>query len=279
MIFASVFLSFILNSYQRKLTKITFLDVGQADSTVIETSEGVFLIDTGKTGFEVENYLKAKGYRELQALIISHEQKDHAGGFLRILEKINVREIWDNGYIKYNLPFSVNIRHLERGDVIKFSNCTFIVLHPYREFYTSSVSKDSNELSLVLSLKCYDKTFLFGSDAGIEALSSIPASYLKADIVKIPHHGSKRSFYDELYNAVSPTICIISAGKNNPYGHPHEEVVEHLKNKCKIYRTDLDGAIQIEKNKNGQIKIKTFEETEFKPYRELENLKKLFVLW
>jgi competence protein ComEC len=279
LIFASAFLSFILNSSKRELTKITFLDVGQADSTVIETSEGVFLIDTGKTGFEVEIYLKAKGYREVQALIISHEQKDHAGGFLRILEKFNVREIWDNGYINYNIPFSVNMRHLERGDLIKFGNCTFTVLHPYREFYTSSVSKDSNELSLVLSLKCYDKTFLFGSDAGIEALSSIPASYLKADIVKIPHHGSKCSFYDELYNAVSPTICVISAGKNNPYGHPHEKVVEHLKNKCKIYRTDLDGAIQIEENKNGQIKIKTFDEAEFKPYRELENLKKLFVLW
>ncbi|WP_028842137.1 DNA internalization-related competence protein ComEC/Rec2 [Thermodesulfovibrio yellowstonii] len=277
LIFSSVLTSLVLDNLQRNFIKITFLDVGQAESAVVETPEAVFLVDTGKTGFEAVQYLKAKGYRQLQALIITHEQKDHAGGFLNIIEKFNVKEIWDNGYIKYKIP--MNVKHLERGDILKAGNCIFTLLHPYKGFYTSSLSNDSNELSLVFSLKCKTKTFLFTSDTGIEVLKSIPATYLKADIFKIPHHGSKRSFYKEFYETVLPQICIISVGKNNAYGHPHTEVLEYLKDKCKIYRTDIHGAIQIREKANGEIEVKTFEETKFKPYRELENLKKLFILW
>jgi len=277
LIFSSVLTSLLVNNLKRDFIKITFLDVGQAESAVIETPNGVFLVDAGKTGFEAVQYLKAKGYRQLQALIITHEQKDHAGGFLNIMEKFNVKEIWDNGYIKYNIP--INVKHLERGDILKAGNCVFTLLHPYKGFYTSSLSEDSNELSLVFSLKCKNKTFLFTSDTGIEALKSIPAAYLKADILKIPHHGSKHSFYKEFYETVLPQICIISVGKNNAYGHPHIEVLEYLKDKCKIYRTDIHGAIQIREKANDEIEVKTFEETEFKPYREWENLKKLFILW
>ncbi|MDW7997837.1 MAG: DNA internalization-related competence protein ComEC/Rec2 [Thermodesulfovibrio sp.] len=277
LIIITVLISFFLNITQKKSFKITFLDVGQAESSIIETQDGVFLVDTGKTGFEAERYLRAKGYKELQALIITHEQRDHAGGFLEILENFKVREVWDNGYIKYNVP--VKVRHLERGDIIKVGSCIFTVLHPYKGFYSSSLSKDSNELSLVFTLKCRDQNFLFTSDTGIEALNSIPLDYLKADIIKIPHHGSKRSFYEEFYIAVSPKICIISVGKDNPYGHPHQLVLEYLRNKCRIYRTDIDGAIQIIEKYDGKIEIKTFEQMMFKPYREWENLKKLFILW
>lgn len=275
---ASLICVILINSEKDSL-KVTFLDVGQADATVVETPHGVFLVDTGKTGFEAEQYLRAKGCNYLQALIITHEQKDHAGGFLRILENFKIQEIWDNRYIKYNINEPLNIRHLERGDILKAGNCTFTVLHPYRGFFSSSLAKDSNELSLVFALKCYNKKFLFTSDTGREALESIPLNYLKSEIIKIPHHGSKRSFYEDFYKMVSPQICIISAGKNNPYGHPHKELLEYLRDKCKIYRTDLDGVIQIREKPDGEIDIKTFEQTEFEPYREWENLKKLFVLW
>ncbi|MCS7164603.1 MAG: DNA internalization-related competence protein ComEC/Rec2 [Thermodesulfovibrio sp.] len=277
MIIISFLVSLILVNSEREIIKVTFLDVGQAEATVVETPYGVFLIDTGKTGFEVERYLKAKGYRDLQALIITHEQKDHSGGFLRVIQNFNVREIWDNGYIKYKIP--LNLKHLERGDIIKVGSCIFTILHPYKGFYTSSLSRDSNEISLVFSLKCRKQTFLFTSDTGIEALSSIPVSYLKADVIKVPHHGSKSSFYEELYEAVSPKVCIISVGKENPYGHPHQLVLDYLKKRCLIYRTDIDGAIQIREKTDGNFEVKTFEHMRFKPYREGDNLKKLFILW
>ncbi len=279
LILIAVLISFILINSNRNSFKLTFLDVGQADSTVIETPNQAFLVDTGKTGFEAERYLKAKGYKTLQALIITHEQKDHAGGFLRIIENFNVWEVWDNGFIEYHINEPLNVRHLQRGDILKSGNCIFTILHPYKGFYTSSIMRDSNELGLVFSLKCNEKIFLFTSDAGKEALASIPINYLKADILKIPHHGSKSSFFEDFYQVVSPQICIISVGKNNPYGHPNQKLLEYLNGKCAIYRTDIDGAIQIREKENGEIEIKTFEETKLKPYREWENLKKLFVLW
>ncbi|GAB6183022.1 DNA internalization-related competence protein ComEC/Rec2 [Thermodesulfovibrio hydrogeniphilus] len=276
------FLSFILINQDKNSLQITFLDVGQADSAVVETPYGAFLIDTGKTGFEAQSFLKAKGYSDLQALIITHEQKDHAGGFLKILENFNVKEIWDNGYIQYNIANIPAQRHLERGDVLKIGSCTFTVLHPYKDFYVSKLSKDSNELSLIFKLQCFKNSYLFTSDAGVYALESIPLKYAVSDVVKIPHHGSKNSLNKEFYKAIfkdKKPICIISVGKSNPYHHPHKEVIDFISKDCTIYRTDIDGAIQIVESADGKLKLKTYEQTMFKPYEEVENLKKLFILW
>ena len=279
LIFSSLLIGYIKIKEGKNILKITFLDVGQADSSIIETPSGVFIVDTGKTGFEAEQFLKAKGYKDLVALIISHEQRDHTGGFLRILNRFNVNEIWDNMHTIYNVKIPSKLRHLERGDILKIGNCEFTVLHPYRGFYVSSLSKDSNELSLIFKFKCFKKEYLFLSDSGKFALENLPIGYLKADLVKIPHHGSKYSFYEDFYKSVMPDICVISVGKGNPYGHPHREVIEHLSKICKIYRTDIEGAIQIKEDSFGRINIQSFEESRFKPYRELENLKKMFILW
>ncbi|GAB5045830.1 DNA internalization-related competence protein ComEC/Rec2 [Thermodesulfovibrio sp. TK110] len=276
----SILIPFFMHLKDRESLKITFLDVGQAESTVLKNPSGFFLIDTGKTGWEATQFLKAYGAEEL-IFIITHEQKDHAGGFERILQNFKIKEIWDTGYINYNkeLVNNILIRHLERGDVLKVGRCSFTVLHPYKGFWSPSLSKDSNELSLIFKLQCFKKSFLFTSDAGINALQTIPVNYLKSEVVKIPHHGSKHSFYPEFYKATEPEICIISTGKQNPYGHPHKEVIENINKKCKIYRTDEDGAIQIKELPDGSLKVQTFKDAVFKPYDDWENLKKLFILW
>ena len=278
LLFLSVSLAVLLILYNRNFLKVTFLDVGQAEAIVLETPKGVFLIDSGKRGFEVEKFLKAKGYEEIQAFIITHDQKDHAGGFLRILENFKVHEIWDNGFIHYYFKPYCPIRNLQRGDVLRFEGYVFTVLHPYREFYDSSLSEGSNDLSLIFTMRKDKYTYLFTSDAGKASLLSIPKSYLRADILKIPHHGSKNSYSKEFYEAVKPKFCIISAGLGNPYGHPHENLLKNIEGICRIYRTDMDGAIQIVEKEEG-LEIKTFEQTKLKPYREWENLKKLFILW
>lgn len=278
-VFLSMVYSLVISKMEKTALKVTFLDVGQAESIVIETPSDVFLIDTGKTGYEAINYLKAKGHKNLQALIITHEQKDHSGGFHKLFENIKINEIWDNGFIDYLLNPNVKLRSLTRGDVLKTEDCTFTVLHPYKEFYDPSINKDSNNLGLILKLNCFKNNYLFTADAEKEALESIPSEYLKAEILKIPHHGSRNSFYKEFYEAVSPHICVISVGRNNIYGHPSEHVIGYIKNKCKIYRTDRDGAIQVREKSDGKIEILTFEESKFKPYEEWNNLKKLFILW
>jgi len=277
---SSIFIPAFMHVKDKESLKITFLDAGQAESTVLKTPYGFFLIDTGKTGWEATQFLRAHGVKEL-SLIITHEQKDHAGGFERILKNFQIKEIWDNGYIDYNkeLIHNISMRHLERGDVLKTGSCSFIVLHPYKGFWTSSLSRDSNELSLIFKFKCFKNNYLFTSDAGIEALQNIPENYLKSEVVKIPHHGSKHSFYPEFYKAAEPEICIISAGKQNPYGHPHKEVIEKINKICRIYRTDEHGAIQIKESPEGALKVQSMKDTVFKPYRDWENLKKLFILW
>lgn len=264
---------------EREYLKITFLDVGQADSLVIETPKELFLVDTGKGGYEAQQFLKAKGHSKINALVLTHEQRDHAGGAFRILENFRVDEVWHNGYLKFYPQLEIKQRTLERGHIVKTETCTFTVLHPYRGFYHSSLERDSNELSLVFRLKCFDRIYLFTADAGANALETIPKDYLRADLIKVPHHGSKSSFFAEFYEAVNPEICLISVGKRNPHGHPHREVIDYLSQKCKIYRTDHHGAIQIKEGIDGKIKVQTFEDTRFKPFRDWENLKKLFVLW
>lgn len=279
LILFSVVLTLLLVKRDREFLKITFLDAGQADSVVIETPKEVFLIDTGRRGYEAELFLKAKGYREIDALILTHEQSDHAGGFFRILEKFKVKEIWHNGYIKFNSAPNVTLRALTRGDIVKTQTCTFTILHPYRGFYHSSLERDSNELSMVFKLKCYEKNYLFTADTGVNALETIPANYLKAEVIKVPHHGSRGSFYPEFYEAVSPSICVISVGRRNPYGHPHREVTDYLQHRCSLYRTDRDGAIQFREDRDGNIEVQTYEESRLKPYKDWENLKKLLTLW
>ncbi len=281
LIFISLFSSIILNYIEKSSIKVTFLDVGQADAAIIEAKDEVFVIDTGKTGFEVERFLKAKGYKEITALIITHEQKDHAGGFLRILENFRIKEIWDNGYINYNLVLPIKVRHLERGDILESKNCKFTILHPYRGFYVSSLEKGSNEVSLILKVTCGGMDYIFTADTGKKALESIPEKYLRGEVLKVPHHGSKHSFSEFFYREVFRNdrgLCVISVGRNS-YGHPSQELIHFIELFCKIYRTDLDGAIQITERPDGRVSVKTFAATKLKPYEEWKNLKKLFILW
>lgn len=285
LLIASILINLSLDLKDKDSLKITFLDVGHADSTVIEYKNKVFVVDTGKTGAQLEYYLRAKGYKKIEALILTHSDSDHIGGFERLLKKFEINEIWDNSFITYN--DALKVRHLQRGDLIKYEDCCFTILHPYKDFYSPSLEKSSNELSLVFTLKCFKNRYLFTADAGKYALSSIPTNYLNTDFIKVPHHGSKYSFFEEFYKAVSPKVCIISTDRDNLFKHPSSEVVNFLKGMCKIYETDLDGAIQIRESLDGNISIKTFSSTQLTPLNccfksldsELKNLKKLFILW
>lgn len=276
----SIFIPAFMHLKDKETLKITFLDVGQAEAIVLKIPSGFFLIDTGKTGWEVTQFLKSYGVKEL-TVIITHEQRDHAGGLERVLKNFKIKEIWDTGYINYDKEFihDTLIRHLERGDILKIGSCSFTILHPYKGFWSPSLTVNSNDLSLIFKLQCFKNGYLFTSDAGVNALQTIPVNYLKSELIKIPHHGSKHSFYPEFYKAVGPAICIISAGKQNPYGHPHKEVIANVSKICKIYRTDENGAIQVKETPDGVLKVQTFKDTLFKPFEDWENLKKLFILW
>jgi competence protein ComEC len=274
--------------FEHKGIQITYLDVGQGDSAVVELPDGkVAVIDTGKNGFQTAAFLRYKGINMINALSISHADSDHSGGLRYLIDNFIVDEIWDNRQIDYPYDISekIKIRSLQRGDVIYGNGCSITVLHPYEGFYSMhSDAADENNGSLVLKISTRKNSFLFTADIEEEAEDDIYhlGEYLKSDVMKIPHHGGRTSAHDDFYEEVSPDIAVISVGRKNIYGHPHDETLQML-SRAKIFRTDIDGAVGIRELSDGRLEVKTWKDlqfTEAKTVRdELMNFKKLFLVW
>jgi competence protein ComEC len=267
---------------------ITYLDVGQGDSAVVELPDKrTLVIDTGRKGFQTGGFLKYRGIKNIDAIALSHGQSDHAGGIFYLLRNFNIQEIWDNGRLIYPQGFMENIKKkkLQRGDVIEGSGYRITVLHPYDGFYTMhSRDSDENNDSIVLSIQGNKNSFLFAGDIEEEAEEDLSylGEYLKSNVLKVPHHGSRTSSSQVFVSAVSPDIAVISVGRKNPYNHPHDEALDMLDG-VKIFRTDKEGAIGIKELPGGRLEIKTWKDlqfTEAKTVRdELMNFKKLFLVW
>ncbi len=250
---------------------ITMIDVGQGDSILIELPyrKAVYLIDTGGTlNFnkekweqrEVESnvgrdvivpYLKAKGIRSLDKLIITHGDLDHIGGALAILQSsVNVHELVvgegktedeaaDEVYteaIKKKIP----ITKVKAGDKWSIDKYKFYVLGP------SGGEESENNRSIVLYSILGGYKWLFTGDLELEGEQQLLDRFpkLRADILKIGHHGSKTSTSAQLLETLKPKLALISVGKSNRFGHPHNEVISLLlKNRIRVLRTDQHGTI------------------------------------
>jgi len=177
---------------------ITYLDVGQGDSSVIELPDRkTIVIDTGRTGKEAAAFLKYCGRKKIDALVFSHSHPDHTGGADYLLKHFMVKELWDNGRLIYpdNLLGGITRRAFERGDVIEGKGYSMYILHPYKEFYIMEDNKydEANNSSLVLKLEGKTRSFLFSGDVEEEAEENIAhlGKWLKSDVIKVPHHGGK----------------------------------------------------------------------------------------
>ena len=278
----------ILVISEKKDLRVTFVDVGQGDSAVMELPDKkTIVVDTGRTGREVAAYLKYLGKRDIDALVLTHSHPDHTGGLEYLMKRFTVKEIWDSGRIIYPMELPVNTVHrrLERGDIVETAGYRITVLHPYREFYT--ISEDSyseeNSSSLVLKVTGKKKSFLLAGDIEEEAEEDIAhlKKWLPSDVMKVPHHGSKTSAADAFIASVSPSIALISAGRDNSFGHPAQEVLQKLAGK-RILRTDQDGAVKIVE-KGEDLQVKTCREFMFQKAVNFEtetgNIRKLFTVW
>ncbi|QWR78168.1 DNA internalization-related competence protein ComEC/Rec2 [Candidatus Magnetomonas plexicatena] len=266
--------------------KVTFLDVGQSDSMVIETKSGkIIVVDTGKTGRELESFLRYRGKNTIEAVFLTHGDNDHVGGFVPISNKFDIKAVFDNGFINYT-PSILNrmrIMHLSKGDTINIDGAVIKVFHPYVNYCYSDKGRLVNNTSLVFQLKGSNNTFLFTGDIeqdGERYMESL-GDYLKSDVLKVAHHGSATSSDFAFLSHVSPKISVVSVGRCNSYGHPSEDVINRLKNSL-ILRTDTVGAVKITESSNG-IKLETYEHSKLKKafdlQSEIENIKKLFRMW
>jgi competence protein ComEC len=285
--FVPIVIYLLLTMFEKEKLNVTFLDVGQGDASVIEFPDGkTMLIDTGRTGWETFSFLKYRGKKTIDILVLSHIHPDHTGGVEYILKHFDVQQIWDNG--RMLLPDMLKqIKHqkLSRGDLIEGNGYKIYALHPYPEFYTMQGKEydAANNDSLVLRIEGEHTSFLFTGDIEEDAEENVMhlGTWLKSDVMKVPHHGGRTSAYQPFIGIVSPRIAVISAGRDNPFGHPHQETLDAL-NEVKIFRTDIDGAVKIHKTEDG-LETKTYKDFQF--YKagslteEMRNIKKLFQTW
>ena len=280
-----VYFAFLLS--ERSGLTATFLDVGQGDASIIETTDRkTIIIDTGRTGREVESYLRFLGKRSIDVLIITHADTDHSGGAPPILRRFKVKELWDSGLLTYHehLLESTIHRSLTRGDEARREGFMIQILHPYEGFYSSdSRASEGNDDSLVVKIMGKKCSILYTADVAEEAEEDMLhlGDVLKSDVLKVSHHGSRVSTHEDFLKAVSPVIAVISAGRDNPFGHPHGDTLRRLED-VRIYRTDTDGAIKLTEGETG-FEVKTYRDFAFEEVRTLSgewrNLGRLFSMW
>ena len=247
--------------------RVTFLDVGQGDSAVIELPEGeVLLIDGGATyeRFDmgrsvVAPFLWNRGIRTIDHVIATHPQLDHAGGLAWILAHFQVENFWTNGLTRSEefwrkIEQALAQRRLqakvaEQGRrMVEGAECGMTVLNPPPGRDVSSAGKQQslNNLSVVTELMCGRQRILFTGDIEREALARMAQSghLSHINLLKVPHHGALSSLDRGWLNSVQPDIAVFSAGRRNPYGHPAGEVVAAYESlQTQMWRTDQDGAV------------------------------------
>lgn len=243
--------------------QIHFIDVGQADSILIKQDNNYMLIDGGNNedGDMLVKYLKEQGVEKLDYIIATHPHEDHIGGLDDVLnefdtdlvlmpDKITTTKTFEDFLLAIKNRQDVKNKNGENVTLKKvpkleekynLGNASFVIYAP-----NSSSYDELNNYSIVIKLSFGNNTFLFTGDA--EKLSEkemLDKNYdLKADVLKIGHHGSSTSTSDEFLEAVSPKYAVLSVGEDNSYNLPKKTVMDKFKNNnIPVYRTDEQGTI------------------------------------
>lgn len=274
-ILATLFCLFSLNaSAAEQELKILFIDVGQGDSTlVILPNNSTILIDGGEPdqGQKLLARLKENGVGRIDAMVATHPHADHIGGLTTVLGNLDVRQVLDSGQIHTTQIFEdfietigengVPLSSVYEGDSIRLDNrVTVEVLNPPPSLREGTYDEEKfNDNSVVIRLKYRDFSAIFGGDVQMETETRLASKDVDVDVLLAPHHGSAGSSNVEFLRAVSPEVVIISAGADNPYGHPHKEALDRIYGVTShdVFRTDIDGTITILTTGDGRYTVET----------------------
>ena len=251
-------------NYIRNNAFVTFIDVGQGDSSLIHLgrNKSDILIDTGgkynyDTSKDIISYLMSVGIKDIDFLILSHGDYDHMGEAINLVNNFKVEKVIFNCG-EFNELEQDLIKVLKKKKIKYYSCIKELNIDKNKLYFLQTKEYDNeNDNSNVIYTELDGYKFMFIGDVGVDKEKDILDRYNvnDVDVLKVGHHGSRTSSGKEFIDEINPKYSVISVGKNNRYGHPNKEVLNNLKD-TKIYRTDQDGSIMF-KIKNNKLKIET----------------------
>ncbi len=251
--------------------RVTFLDVGQGDSAVVELPDGQIVLIDGGGRYErfdmgknvVAPFLRSRGIHHIDYVIGTHEQLDHVGGLIWVLRHLSVGQYWGGRGARSeqfveDLQAALRDHQIDqhiavRGqDLVRSGQCRLSILNPpetsvVRESTRSPTGTLLNNLSIVLRLQCGPSSILFAADIETGGLRQLnEEGYQPVTVLKVPHHGARSSLDVDWIQQVQPQYAVVSVGAANPYGHPVESVLQAYQDQhSTVFRTDRDGAIWV----------------------------------
>ncbi len=243
-------------STAKGILEVHCIDVGNADCILLRQGDSTMLIDAGERGDadEILSYLRTYSVERLDLVIATHPHADHIGSMADIIQEIEVGQFIMSFLPEEETPTTaiyldmlealdqkrVSVSEAVSGDTYDFGTAKVQILAPLHE------SADPNAMSVVTYVVFGDNRFLFTGDAegDVEEDILLSGREIKADVLKVGHHGSRTGTHPLFLQKVSPAYAVIPCGKDNSYGHPHKEVLESLeKAGVAVYRTDVHGHI------------------------------------
>lgn len=273
----------VARRHARELT-VTFLDIGQGDAAVVEApGPAVMLIDGGgvrdgsfDTGARiVEPFLRARGIGRIDIVALSHPHPDHLNGLFRVLERFEVGAFWSSGDDGHNPEYGrlialARARGVAIPEVVttRLGGASIVPLGPFEsaadggERIAAPPGLSVNDASLVLRVGFAGRGLLFAGDLEADGEGELAGrrdvgQMVAADVLKVPHHGSRTSSTPELIQAVAPALAVISLGWHNQFHFPAPEVVaRYAARGTRVLRTDRDGAISVVFAPDGRLAVR-----------------------
>ena len=243
--------------------RVTFLDVGQGDSVLLETPSARLLVDQGPPEANVAGQLEQMGIRSLSALVLTHPQRDHIGGAADVIRRLEVGAVLDPGLTATGPDYEeavvasrarrVPVQTIRSGSEFKAGGLAVRVLWPPDP---GLPSEDPNLNATVLVATYGELDVFLPADAESDVTSRLRLGAF--EVVKVAHHGSADPGLDDQLRVLRPNVAVISAGRNNDYGHPRAETLAALAGVpgLSIYRTDTDGRVVVESD-GRRVRVQT----------------------
>jgi competence protein ComEC len=252
--------------------RVTFLDVGQGDSAVVELPDGQVVLIDGGAAYErfdmgrgvVAPFLWNRGIHTIDQVIGTHPQLDHVGGLAWVVRHFTVKSYWGSGETREEIFYrrlqqSLAFRGLHEGvaregqEIVSSGPCRMVILNPPVDehlglpLYNGHMGGHVlNNRSVVTRLTCGSHTMLFAADVEQEGLSRMTRTtpHSSMEVLKVPHHGALSSLNRDWLASIHPQYAVFSAGRHNPYRHPAAAVLDAYGSEgSTVLRTDRDGGV------------------------------------